>query len=78
MINMAKLVWTFDIFSPSPETVDTGVETAFVCRATVAPLKLPAQFVPRSQSHVDIVENEFQEAELFLSKYHLAETLTGT
>jgi hypothetical protein len=70
MINMAKLVWTFDIFSLSPETVDTCVETAFVCRATVAPLKFPVQFVPRSQNHVNIIENEFQEAELFLSQYH--------
>jgi hypothetical protein len=70
MMNMAKLVWTFDISSPSPETVSTCVETAFAERAAIAPLRFPVQFKPRSEKHVEVVEREFGQAEVFMSRYH--------
>jgi hypothetical protein len=67
MLTMAKIVWAFDITSTQP--VDTSMETAFTNGFVVAPKEYPAKFIPRSQDHVRVVEEEALKAEEFLKRF---------
>ena len=67
IVNMSKLVWTFDITTDSP--VDTDVVSAYTEGFLTAPIQFPVTFTPRSAKHAAVIEREFEAAETFLAKY---------
>jgi hypothetical protein len=67
MINMAKLVWTFNI--SSVKALDTDIETGFSDGILLCPKKFPAKFTPRDDWRVAILEAEFEGAEIFLKQF---------
>jgi hypothetical protein len=67
MINMAKLVWTFNI--SSTEALDTNIDTAFSDGILLCPKKFAANFTPRDIWRVVIIEKEFEEAAAFLNQF---------
>jgi hypothetical protein len=67
MVNMAKIVWTFDITASAP--VDTSIETGYNGGFLLCPKKYPAIFKVRSEKHGQIVEREYGEAEGFLRRF---------
>ncbi|KAK5107151.1 hypothetical protein LTR62_001676 [Meristemomyces frigidus] len=67
MVNMAKLVWTFDITSTKP--ADASMETGYTSGFLVCPKKFPAVFTVRSEVKAKISEAEYVKAEQFLSQF---------
>jgi hypothetical protein len=68
MVNMAKLVWAFDITTDAA-AVDTNVESAYSNGFLTCPLKFPVQFTPRSSKHAAVIEKEFESIKPFLAKF---------
>ena|ERR1700761_112527 len=71
LLNMAKLLWTFDI-SPIEETCDNsdedirrGYNDGFV----FAPRPFKAKLMVRSDKHRKVVEQDYESAKELLSKY---------
>ncbi|KAJ5115783.1 hypothetical protein N7456_000131 [Penicillium angulare] len=69
MLNIAKMVWLFDISSPSSEPGDVSMSSAFSDGFLVAPKRFPVQFIPRSKKHVEVTRKEFLESSEFLARY---------
>jgi hypothetical protein len=67
MLSMAKSVWSFDITSVEPP--DTNMETGFTNGFIVAPKQYAAKFIPRSEKHVRIIEEEDFKAEEFRKQF---------
>ncbi|KAI5456084.1 cytochrome P450 [Mariannaea sp. PMI_226] len=76
MLNMAKLVWLFDITKGSTE-VDSKVETAFTDGFIIAPKKYPVNFVPRSPSRSRITRQELQDCQSVFSRYDSNDTFSS-
>jgi hypothetical protein len=68
MLNMAKLVWLFDI-SRGSAAVDSAVETAYTDGFLIAPKRFPVEFVPRSQERVRITRQELRDCQSVFSRY---------
>lgn len=69
MLNMAKMVWLFDIKSPSAAPLDVSMSSAFSNGFVIAPKKFPVEFVPRSQRQVKVMRDEFEKSEEFLGRF---------
>jgi hypothetical protein len=67
MINMAKLVWTFDISATEP--LDIDAETGFHDGILLCPKRFAAKFTPRDAWRVSVIEKEFEGAEAFLKQF---------
>ena len=64
---MSKLLWFFDMSATG--SVDTNVETAFTKGFLTAPKKFPVSLKPRSPEKAEMLRQEFQHADTFLSQY---------
>jgi hypothetical protein len=69
MINMAKMIWLFNIRSPGSEKLDMSMDSAFTDGIIVAPKKFPVEFVPRSSQHARTIRTEFETSREFLARY---------
>ncbi|KAL2787809.1 cytochrome P450 [Aspergillus keveii] len=69
MLNMAKLVWLFNILPGSEGGGDLSVETGYTDGFLIAPKKFPVRFVPRSDSHVETIQKELQQCQALFSRY---------
>lgn len=69
MLNMAKMVWLFDIRPAGTEPLDVSMNSAFNDGILVAPKKFPVQFVPRSEKHVQVIRDEFEKARDIFARY---------
>jgi hypothetical protein len=68
MINMAKLVWSFDL-SPGSKNVDDDIETAYGDGFLTCPKEFPILFTHRSKEHDEVIKKEFEAAKLVFAKY---------
>ncbi|KIX07465.1 uncharacterized protein Z518_02118 [Rhinocladiella mackenziei CBS 650.93] len=68
IVNMAKLVWAFDI-APGPGTIGDSVDVNYTGGFLVAPKKFPLHLKPRSQPHIDIIEMEYVGADEYLHQF---------
>lgn len=68
MLNIAKIVWAFDL-SPGSEVVDVDVETAYHNGFLIAPKRFPILITPRSERHRDIIVKEYENMKPFWEKY---------
>lgn len=69
MLNIAKMVWLFNIRSASSAPADVSMSKAFSDGFLVAPKKFPVEFVPRSDHHERVIRNEFKEAKGVFARY---------
>ena len=69
MVNMAKLVWAFDIIARSDDTVKIDIKDAYTDGFLTSPKKFPIKFVPRSKQHEDVIKNEYEAAKMTFAKY---------
>ncbi|KAJ5305888.1 hypothetical protein N7508_004903 [Penicillium antarcticum] len=69
MLNMAKMVWLFDIRPDSLESLDMDIGSGFTDGIIVAPKKVPIQFVPRSNQHARIIRDELQGSQDLFATY---------
>jgi hypothetical protein len=65
---MAKIAWGFDL-SPGAGAVDVDIETAYTDGFLIAPKKFPISFIPRSNTHKDVIEREFEAITPFFERY---------
>ena len=68
MVNMAKLVWAFDL-TPGSKTVDVDIRTAYTDGFLTSPKKFPITFKARSEMHKRVIEREYETAKLFFALY---------
>ncbi|KAJ6003138.1 hypothetical protein N7451_005685 [Penicillium sp. IBT 35674x] len=69
MLNIAKMVWLFDIKSASAAPLDVDMSSAFSDGFLVAPKKFPVEFVPRSDKRVQVIREEFEKSEEYLGRF---------
>lgn len=69
MVNMAKLVWAFDMLPGSDDVVDVDIKSAYTDGFLTCPKKFPIKFIPRSKTHEDVIRKEFEAAKLIFVKY---------
>ncbi|KAJ5813588.1 uncharacterized protein N7503_000338 [Penicillium pulvis] len=69
MLNIAKMVWLFDIKSTSAAPLDVSMSSAFSDGFIVAPKKFPVEFVPRSDKRVQVIRDEFEKSEEYLGRF---------
>ncbi|OIW26904.1 cytochrome P450 [Coniochaeta ligniaria NRRL 30616] len=69
MLNMAKLVWAFDLSQVGSGAVNDDVATAYHDGFLIAPRKFPILITPRSDRHKNVIETEFESVRSFLEKY---------
>ncbi|KAJ5754119.1 uncharacterized protein N7511_008272 [Penicillium nucicola] len=69
MLNMAKLVWLFDLRHDGLESLDMDIRSAFTDGIIVAPRKFPVQCVPRSDQHARVIRDELQRSRNLLATY---------
>lgn len=67
MINIAKLVWTFNI--SATEALDTNIETGFSDGILLCPKEFAAKFTLRDAWRASTIETEFKEAKTFLKQF---------
>jgi hypothetical protein len=70
MINMAKLIWAFDL-EPVGKEVDDDIETAFVDGFSTCPKVFPIQFNHRSKEHDGVLRKELEGTTSILEKYEV-------
>jgi len=69
MLNIAKMVWFFDIKSISAAPLDVNMSSAFSDGFIVAPKKFPVEFLPRSEHRVKVIRDEFARSEDILARF---------
>ena len=69
MVNMAKLVWAFDMIPGSDDPVNVDIKDAYTDGFLTCPKKFPIEFVPRSRQHEDIIRKEYEAAKMTFAKY---------
>ena len=69
MLNMAKMVWPFNIESNSPAPLDVSMRSAFSDGFLVAPKKFLVKFVPRSDRHVQVIRGEVEKSLEVFARY---------
>ena len=69
LLNMAKMVWLFDIRHASPTPVDVSMSTAFSDGFLVAPKNFPVHFLPRSEQHVRVIRSELKNVREIFVRY---------
>lgn len=69
MLNIAKMVWLFDIKPTSATPLDVSMSSAFSDGFIVAPKKFPVEFVPRSDKRVQVIRDEYEKSEEFLGRF---------
>ena len=69
MVNMAKLVWAFDMKSGSNQLVDVDIKDAYTDGFLTCPKKFPIKFVARSKDHEEVIKKGFETAKLTFAKY---------
>ena len=68
MVNMAKLVWSFDLL-PGSENVDDDIGTAYGDGFLTCPNKFPIMFKKRSDQHEDVMRRDFEAAKRVFATY---------
>lgn len=68
MLNMAKLVWLFNI-QPGSSDIDMDIETGYTDGFLVAPKPFAVQFNPRSDAHVNTTYKELEECQAVFAQY---------
>jgi hypothetical protein len=68
MINMAKLVWAFDL-EPGEKKVNDDIVTGFIDGFSTAPKEFPILFKQRSEGHEKVIREDFEAANMLLEKY---------
>lgn len=69
MLNIAKMVWFFNIKSVSAAPLDINMSSAFSDGFLVAPKKFPVEFLPRSEHRVKVIRDEFEKSEEILAEF---------
>ncbi|KAJ5745373.1 cytochrome P450 [Penicillium odoratum] len=69
MLNMAKIVWLFDINYTSAAPQDVDMSSAFSDGFIAAPKKFPVVFVPRSKLGVKVTRDKSKKSEGFLGRF---------
>lgn len=69
MLNMAKIVWLFNVLPAGSEPLDTSMSSAFNDGILVAPKKFPVRFVPRSEERVRVIREDFENAKTVFARY---------
>ncbi|KAL4881003.1 cytochrome P450 [Aspergillus karnatakaensis] len=59
-INIAKLVWAFNLERDEAAKPDISVETGYEGGFLVCPKKFPIKITPRSEAHAAIIQREFE------------------
>ncbi|KAL4938687.1 hypothetical protein BDV06DRAFT_231598 [Aspergillus oleicola] len=59
-INIAKMVWAFDIERDKGKPVDVSVETGYEGGFLVCPKKFPVKITPRGGVYKDVIRREFE------------------
>ena len=68
MLNMAKIVWAFDLL-PGHGPVDDDINTAYHDGFLIAPKKFPMVITPRSDRHKEVIMSEYHSIQKFWEKY---------
>ena len=68
MVNMAKLVWGFNIL-PGSDHVDVDIESAYTDGFLTSPKKFPVKFIPRSELHKQVIMHEFEAAKEIFKQF---------
>ncbi|KAK5175120.1 uncharacterized protein LTR77_000257 [Saxophila tyrrhenica] len=70
ILNMAKVLWTFDLVPENKEKpINTDVTECYKSGILVFPKKFPVKFVPRSDARAMVIEREVQDVQPFLSNF---------
>ena len=69
MITMAKLMWCFDILPSGTGKLDVDVSTGYKDSILTGPKLFPVKFVLREENKRDIIKNEWEKADQFLSRF---------
>ncbi|KAK5217822.1 hypothetical protein LTR72_009485 [Exophiala xenobiotica] len=70
MINMAKIAWAFDITAdPNAPALDLNIETGHSDGFVFGPNPFSASFSVRSPQHLETIEKEYHEAQIFFQQY---------
>ncbi|KAJ0120287.1 cytochrome p450 [Diaporthe amygdali] len=69
MMNMAKLMWSFDVVYGGVGKPDVDVQRAWRDSLLTGPKLFPVKFIPRSESKRNIIRQEWEKADQFLSQF---------
>lgn len=69
MTAMAKLLWSFDVVSATAERPDVDMATGFKASSLTGPKIFPVKFVLRDQMKGNIIRQEWEKADAFLSRF---------
>lgn len=69
MLNMAKLVWLFNIRPASPETLDTSMEGAFTDGFVLGPKRFSVKFIIRSEARREVMQKELLDCQSVFAEY---------
>jgi hypothetical protein len=69
MVNMAKLVWGFDLLPGSSQPVDVDIQGAYTDGFLTCPKKFPVRFVLRSAQHEEVIRKDYEAAKLTFAQY---------
>lgn len=69
MLNIAKMVWLFDIKSTSATPLDVSMSSAFSDGFLVAPKRFPVEFVPRFEERLQVIRDEFEKSEEYFGRF---------
>ncbi|KAK5465526.1 hypothetical protein LTS15_002089 [Exophiala xenobiotica] len=70
MTNMAQIAWAFDITAdPNAPALDLNIETGYSDVFVFGPNPFSASFSVRSPQHLETIEKEYQEAQIFFQQY---------
>ncbi|KAI9375031.1 cytochrome P450 [Aspergillus egyptiacus] len=64
-INIAKIVWGFNLEQEEGACLDTSVETGYEGGFLVCPKKFPIKITPRSETHAAVIQREFEGLRAF-------------
>jgi hypothetical protein len=69
MMNMAKLVWAFDISLQEHVHTDDSMQSGYEGGFLVCPKRFPLILNPRSTQHVAIIDAEMEQVQPFLNSF---------
>lgn len=69
LMTMSKLMWCFDVVPGSDEAPDTNIRTAWRDGILTGPNVFPVRFVLRDEKKRRVVEQEWEKADKFLSRF---------
>ena len=68
-MTMSKLMWCFNVMPGGNEKPDVDVRTAWRDSILTGPEVFPVKFVPRDEKKRQIITQEWEKADQFLSRF---------